>query len=125
VYSSALDRADGRRHKNVGTAPLEHPARHNREFLVDLGKDARARLEQMEANLVTTDARIEAQHIVHKRGQLAKELGANKAAADHDNRQTTPSLRRVGRRIRTFELFDHVISQHQRIAHRLEREGVR
>ena len=104
---------------------MEHSARHGSQALVDLGTDARARLEQMEANFVTTDARIEAQHVPNKRGQLAKELGANKAAADHDNRQTAPSLRRIGHPIRAFELFDYVISQHQRIAHCLEREGIR
>ena len=76
-------------------------------------------------NLVTTDAWIEPQHVVDKCRQLAQEFDADQAAADHDDGQTAPAHRRVGRRIGALELFDQVIPQHQRICHRLEREGVR
>ena len=124
MHAPSLDRADRRRRTDIGAAPLEHAHRHGRQRLVDLRQDASARLEQPEAHLLTTDARIEAQHVIGKRGQLAQQLDADEAAADDDDRQTAPARRRVGRRIGAFELFDQVIPQHERIRHRLERECV-
>ena len=66
----------------------EHARRHGRQLRVDLRQDAWARLEQLETDLVTTDARIEPQHVVGERRQLADQLDADEASADHDDRET-------------------------------------
>ena len=63
--------------------------------LVDLRQNAWAGLEQQEANLVASEPRIEAQHVVGERRQLAQQLDADQAAADHDDRQAAASRRRI------------------------------
>jgi hypothetical protein len=110
---------------DAGAAPLEHARCHDCKLLVDLGQDSCAGLEQPEANLVASDPRIEAQHATHECRELTQQLDTDEAAADDDYRETAATCCRFGGRIRSFELLDQVISQHQRIRHRLEREGVR
>jgi hypothetical protein len=100
-------------------------ARRRRELLVDLGEQARTGLEQLEPDLLTADTRVESAHVVGEGGQLAEELDAHQAASDDDDRQATAPRARFGRGIGPFELLDQVIPQHERIGHRLEREGVR
>jgi hypothetical protein len=110
---------------DVNAAMLEHARRRGRQLRVDLWQDPRAGLEQPKTDLVAPNARIKAQHVVGKRGELTDQFYANQSSANDDNRQTLAPLRRVRGCVRAFEAFDQVISQHQRIRHRLERQGVR
>jgi hypothetical protein len=73
VHAPGVDRSDGCRHSDVGAAPLEHAGGHGRQLHVDLWQDAWACLEQPEANLITTDAWIEAQHVVSERSNLPEQ----------------------------------------------------
>ena len=82
-------------------------------------------LEQSEANLVAPDSRVEAQHVVRECRELAQQLYTDEAAADHDDGEAAAACCRLGGRIGSLELFYQVIPQHQRVRHRLEREGVR
>ena len=68
---------------------------------------------------------IEAQHVVREGRELAEQLDTDEAAADHDDRQAPATRRRLRGRIGALELLDQVVSQHQRVRHRLERERVR
>ena len=86
----------------IGAAPLEHPRRHGRQRVVDFGQDAGARLEQSKTHLVTMEARVEAQHVIGKRGELAEQLDANQAAADHDHHEAGSPPGRVGFRVGAF-----------------------
>ncbi len=124
-HAPGLDRPDSRRDLDINPAPLEHTRGRGRQLRVDLWQNPRAGFEQPKANLVAPNTRIEAQHVVGKRRELTDQFYADQSAADHDNRQTPAPLRRVRGCIRAFEASDQVISQHQRIRHRLEREGVR
>ena len=106
-------------------ASLEHARRRSRQLRVDLWQNPRAGLEQPKAHLVAPDARIEAQRVVRKCRELTDEFHTDESAANHDDRQTAAPLRGVRGGVRAFEASDQVISQHQRIRHRLERQGVR
>ena len=124
-HAPGLDRPDSGRDLDVNPATLEHARRRGRQLRVDLRQNPRAGLEQPEADLVAPDARIEAQHVVGKRRELTHQFYADQSAADHDDCETPAPLGRVRGCVRAFEAFDQVISQHQRIRHRLERQGVR
>ena len=82
-------------------APLWPPA--SRRFPAN----PRAGLEQPKANLVAPNARIKAQHVVGERREFTDQFCADQSAADHDNRQTRATLRRV----RVFEAFNQVVSE--------------
>ena len=124
-HALGLDRPDRRRDLDVNPAQLEHARRRRRQRRVDLWQNPRAGLEHPEANLVAPDARIEAQHVVGKRRELTHQFYANQPAADDHNRQTPAPLGRVRGCVRAFEAFDQMISQHQRVRHRLEGQRVR
>jgi hypothetical protein len=79
----------------------------------------------VEADFLATDARIESQHIVGERRELAQQLDANQAAANHDDGQAARARRLIPRGVGSFELFNQLISQDQRVRHRLECERVR
>src|SRR5215212_1529208 len=98
-----LDRPDSGGDLEVNSALLEHARGRGRQLLVDLWQNPRTRLEQLKANLMAPDARIEAQHVVGKRGQLADQFDADEATADHDNRQTLAPLRRARSGVGAFE----------------------
>ena len=123
--TAGLDRLDGRRDADIGAAPLKHARRHGRQFLVDFRQNACAGLEQQEPNLVASEPRIEAQHVIGECRQLAQQLDTDQAAADHDDGEAAATGRRLRRGVGSLELFDQVISKHQRVRHRLERESVR
>ena len=82
-------------------------------------------LEQQEANLVASESRIEAQHVIRECRELAQQLDTDEAAADHDDREAAATHGRLRGRVGSLELLDQVIPQHQRVRHRLERERVR
>ena len=87
---------------------------------IDLGQDAGPALEQVEAQLVAADARVVAQHVIGERGELAEKLDTHESAADDHDRETAPAGSRGSRRVRPFEALDQMVSQHERVGHRLE-----
>ena len=87
MHAAWLDRAHRRRHTDVGAPLLQYAHRDGPQLRVDLGQDACAGLEQEKPHLLTPDARIEAQHVVRERAQLAEQLDADESAADDDDRE--------------------------------------
>src|SRR5689334_1641679 len=75
----------------------------------------------MEVHLVATYRGIVSKLVFYEGGQLAEQLDANESTADDDDRQQRAPPFRVGFDVRTLQLFDQMIAQHERIGDRLER----
>ena len=114
----------GRRRADVGAASLQHACRHVGELRDRSPAECAGRPRTDGSGSRRADARVVAQHVVGECGELAEQLDADEPAADHDDREAAAPRRRVGRRVGSLELFDQVISQHQRVRHRLERQRV-
>src|SRR5215204_5036674 len=63
-HAPEFNRPDSGGDLEVNPAPLEHARRRSRQLLIDLGQNPGTRLEQLKANLLAPDTRIEAQHVV-------------------------------------------------------------
>ena len=88
-------------------------------------QDPRAGLEEPKADLVAPDARIKAQDVVGKRRELTHQLDADQTTTDHDDRQTLAPLHRIRGCVCALEALDQMISQYERIRHRLEGQILR
>src|SRR3954451_1122047 len=63
AHTTGLDGADGRGDADVSAAALEHTCSRDGQLRINLWQNARPRLEQEEANLFASKARIEAEHV--------------------------------------------------------------
>src|SRR4029079_9405320 len=111
-HALGLDCPDRGRDPDVHSAPLEQARCCRRQLLVNLWQNPRPGLEQPKAHLVSTDARIEAQHAVCKGREFTDEFYADESAPDHDHRQTLAPLSGIRGGVSAFEALDQVISQH-------------
>ena len=125
AHTTGLDIQDRGRGADVGAAPLEHAGSHDRELRIEFGQNACTCLEQQEANVVASKPRIEAEHVIRERREFAEQLDTDEAAADHDDGEARATGRWLRGRVGSLELFNQVVSEHQRVRHRFEGERVR
>src|SRR5262245_44054741 len=106
LYVPPVDRPNRGRDLDVDAPTLQHACRRSRQCRVDLLEDSWAGLEQPKADLVASNARIEAQYVVGKGGELTDQFCADQSAANHDNRQTLAPLCRTRGGVGAFEALD-------------------
>ncbi len=123
-----MPRCDGtnrRRGPDIGTAPTEHAGRRVGQLGVDLRQNARARLEQVEAEFVATQAGIVAQNVVGKGGQFPEQLDTDQPSTDDDDCEIPAPKLRIRRHVGPFQALDQMVPQDKGVRHGLEREGAR
>src|SRR6185312_9901295 len=123
-YDARLDHLHGRRRLELRAAPAQYLLRVPGDERHRLRQQAIAGLEELKAQLVSTDARIVSELVVNECRELAEQLDPDEAAADDDNRQQLPAPLRAGLHVRALQALDDMVPQHERVGHGLERARV-